>query len=91
MPKETEIKRRKLIRNLILTGLFTTFGAVLAVTASSDDSTKTAPAPMSKAKIFITNNAWDWGYTPKVPKISHIFQIKNMGEDTLRITKVAPS
>ncbi len=72
-------------------GLLTAYCAVFAVTASTDDSTKTAPAPVSKAKIFITNNSWDWGYTPKVPKISHIFQIKNIGEDTLRITRVAPS
>ena len=91
MSEAKDIKTKKFIQNLILAGLLTSFCAVLAVTASSDDSTKTAPVPISKAKIFITNNSWDWGYTPKVPKISHIFQIKNMGGDTLRITNVAPS
>ena len=80
----------RFIRNFILTGLVTVFYILIAI-ASQPDTTKTTNVPVSKAKILIANSSWDWGYTPKGVKLSHIYQIKNMGEDTLRIANVAPS
>ena len=78
---------KKILRNLTLTGLLAV--SYLIVTAQPD-TTKTPLAPASKAKIFIPNSSWDYGYTPKGVKISHIYQIKNIGGDTLRIANVAP-
>ncbi len=78
------------MRNFILTGLLTVSYVAIAI-ASPQDTAKTTAVPVSKAKIFIANSSWDWGYTPKGIKLSHIYQIKNMGEDTLRIANVAPS
>ena len=80
----------RFIRNFILASLLTVSYVVMAI-ASQTDTTKTTNVPVSKAKIFIAGSSWDWGYTPKGVKLSHIYQIKNLGEDTLRIANVAPS
>lgn len=43
---------------------------------------------LSKARIFLPDTRWDFGYLPKGGTVSHIFQVKNIGEDTLIIVKV---
>ncbi len=68
--------------------------AYLVVTAQQDTSKSpvSAPAPPpSKAKILVPNTSWDYGYMPKGIKVSHVFQIQNLGEDTLKISSVRPS
>ena len=43
---------------------------------------------LSAARIQFSEKFWDFGYVPRDMKVSHIFQIKNSGTDTLIITRV---
>jgi len=73
---------------------FSLFLMAYFVVAAQQDTTKVITAPVtppSKTKIFVANTAWDWGYMPKGIKVSHIYKIQNVGEDTLRIASVKPS
>lgn len=45
---------------------------------------------LSKARIFLPDTRWDFGCVPKGGPVSHIFQVKNIGEDTLIIVRVRP-
>jgi len=77
-----------------ITVLFSFLLMTYFVVTAQQDTTKvlTAPTPPpSKAKIFVPNTSWDWGYMPKGIKVSHNYQIKNVGEDTLKIASVKPS
>lgn len=47
--------------------------------------------PRTKAgppKISLSETFWNFGRTPQHSSVSHIFWIKNIGGDTLRIIKV---
>jgi hypothetical protein len=46
----------------------------------------TAAAPL----LVIDQEEFDFGYAPQNSKISHTFQLRNAGDDTLLITKVVP-
>jgi hypothetical protein len=49
--------------------------------------------PRTKAgppRIWLSETFWNFGRTPQQSRISHIFWIKNIGGDTLRIAKVKP-
>jgi hypothetical protein len=39
-------------------------------------------------KIFLPEGEWDFGYIPQGSTVSHLFTIKNIGDDTLQIYKV---
>jgi len=41
-------------------------------------------------RISFSEVSWDFGITPINSRISHVFWIKNIGGDTLRIIKVEP-
>lgn len=41
-------------------------------------------------KMFLPENSFDFGFAPKDSKISHLFWIKSVGEDTLKILSVRP-
>lgn len=43
---------------------------------------------LSRAKISFSETMWDFGYVPKTGRVSHTYQIKNIGQDTLIIVKV---
>jgi hypothetical protein len=43
---------------------------------------------LSRAKISFSETMWDFGYVPKTGRVSHTYQIKNIGPDTLIIVKV---
>jgi uncharacterized cupredoxin-like copper-binding protein len=45
---------------------------------------------LSRARIFLPDTRWDFGYIPQGGSVSHIFQVKNIGEDTLIIIRVRP-
>lgn len=51
-------------------------------------STSAQERELSRAKISFSETIWDFGYVPKGGKVSHTYQIKNLGEDTLIIAKV---
>jgi hypothetical protein len=40
--------------------------------------------------LSISQPVFDFGYAPQHSKISHIFWLKNTGDDTLKILKVVP-
>jgi hypothetical protein len=42
----------------------------------------------SGPKLYLPETMWDFGYVPKTGTVSHTYQIKNIGEDTLIIVKV---
>jgi len=72
---------RRGAKNLIFLGVFF-FGLYVLVLAQNEN--------LSKARIFFPNTRWDFGYVPKGGSVSHIFQVKNIGEDTLIIVRVRP-
>jgi hypothetical protein len=45
---------------------------------------------LSKARIFLPDTRWDFGYIPKGGSVSHVFKVRNIGEDTLIIVRVRP-
>ena len=50
------------------------------------------PQPSTfKAKLFISETEWDFGYVPEEGTATHIFQIKNLGKDSLFIYQVRPT
>jgi hypothetical protein len=50
------------------------------------------PQPNIKAgRLEISQKAWDFGFIPRGAKVTHNFLLKNVGNDTLRITNVRKS
>jgi hypothetical protein len=72
---------RRRAKNLIFWGVFF-FGFYVLVLAQNEN--------LSRARIFLPNTRWDFGYVSKGGSVSHIFQVKNIGEDTLIIVRVRP-
>ena len=68
-------------KSLILLSVFF-FGLHVLVLAQKEK--------LSKARIFLPDTRWDFGYIPQGGSVSHIFQVKNIGEDTLIIVRVRP-
>ena len=68
-------------KSLVLLSVFF-FGLYVLVLAQEEK--------LSKARMFVPDTRWDFGYIPKGGSVSHIFQVKNIGEDTLIIVKVRP-
>jgi len=70
---------------------------IAAPAARAQDSTKAARAPDStkqveirKARIEVPQASFNFGYVPQGSTISHVFWLKSVGLDTLRITDVRP-
>jgi len=61
------------------------FIMITAVSASAQKG------ELSRAKISFSETMWDFGCVPKSGRVSHTYQIKNIGEDTLIIVKVRTS
>ncbi|MBI5868704.1 MAG: hypothetical protein HZB43_10550 [candidate division Zixibacteria bacterium] len=86
------LKNWSLVAVLLAGACATAFGA--------PDSTKATPptgapdtakaAPIRKAKIDVPQTTFNFGYVPQNSSISHVFWVKSVGEDTLRITDVRP-
>ena len=45
---------------------------------------------LAQAKMYIANESFDFGYTPQNCKVSHVFWIKSVGNDSLKIVDVKP-
>jgi hypothetical protein len=73
--------KRLSTKSLILMGVFF-LGLHVLVLAQKEK--------LSKARIFLPDTRWDFGYIPKGGLVSHTFQVKNIGEDTLIIVRVRP-
>ncbi len=48
------------------------------------------PANLSNAKLQLPEEAFDFGYFPNNSKVSHVFQLRSVGEDPLKILRVKP-
>lgn len=44
----------------------------------------------AQSKMYIPYEAFDFGYSPQNSKVSHVFWIKSVGNDTLKIIDVKP-
>ncbi len=67
------------MRLTLVTACLTVFLIVL-LTASA----------MALPKMYLPEEEFDFGYVPQDSKISHVFWIKSVGEDTLRILTIKP-
>jgi len=47
-------------------------------------------ATSAQPKALMPQTTWDFGKVPQGSVVSHSYQIKNIGTDTLRIIKVRP-
>lgn len=45
----------------------------------------------SSGSIFVKENQWDFGHAPQNAKITHRFEVQNVGKDTLFIQKIKPT
>lgn len=45
---------------------------------------------MAVPKMFLPEEKFDFGFVPQDVKISHVFWIKSVGDDSLKILKVKP-
>ncbi len=45
---------------------------------------------MALPKMFLPQEQFNFGYVPQNSKVSHVFWIKSVGEDSLKILKVTP-
>ena len=41
-------------------------------------------------KMLIQDDSFDFGFIPQDSKVSHVFWLKSVGDDTLKILKVTP-
>ena len=41
-------------------------------------------------KMVIPNDSFDFGFIPQDSKVSHVFWIKSVGDDSLKVLKVVP-
>lgn len=45
---------------------------------------------MALPKMYLSQDQFNFGYIPQNSKVSHVFWIKSVGEDSLKILKVVP-
>jgi hypothetical protein len=67
------------------------FAAIAQEVAKKSDAAVITVNPASRARIEIVGDTWDFGSIPKGSIVSHSFMLKNIGQDSLAITKVKPT
>jgi hypothetical protein len=50
----------------------------------------TCSVAMAVSKMYLPVEEFDFGFVPQDSKISHVFWIKSVGDDMLKILKVKP-
>jgi hypothetical protein len=50
-----------------------------------------AEAQKGRGKLFIKENVWDFGHVGQNTRITHVFMIQNVGDDTLFIERIKPT
>lgn len=53
-------------------------------------ATKGIPASTYSGKMQLSEDFFDFGYLPRSSKVSHIFWLKNVGNDSLEIISIKP-
>jgi len=76
-------------KHLILLALIGVAGMALPA-AAQQGTAPPLPAPASQSRLEVPQTSFDFGYVPQGSSISHVFWLKNVGADTLRITDVRP-
>lgn len=64
--------------------------AFWAASAGAQDNAAAPVVGGKLPKITVSAESFDFGRVPQGASIAHAFWIKNVGEDTLRITDVKP-
>lgn len=49
------------------------------------------PVTRSSGKLFIQENAWDFGHVAQDVQVTHRFTIENVGDDTLFLVRIKPT
>ena len=49
-----------------------------------------ASTALAVPKMYLPQESFDFGFAPQDSKISHVFWIKSVGDDSLKILKVKP-
>ncbi|MEZ5359188.1 MAG: hypothetical protein R3F48_10205 [Candidatus Zixiibacteriota bacterium] len=49
-----------------------------------------ASLALAGPKMEIPQDSFDFGYIPQDAKVSHVFWIRSVGDDSLKIVKVTP-
>jgi len=88
--------KRLLISTAFLLLLFS--GIILAGTKAVEDqkpqqaqpANNGIPASTYKGKMQLSGDFFDFGYLPRSSKVSHIFWLKNVGNDSLEIISIKP-
>jgi hypothetical protein len=83
---------------MIVSGFFLALLICIPTLVShAQDTTRQAPPPeikinpASKARISFISDIWDFGSIPKGGVVTHAFNFKNNGTDTLEVTNVKPT
>ena len=50
----------------------------------------TVSQAMATPKMYLPEEKFDFGFSPQDSKISHVFWIKSVGDDSLKILNVKP-
>lgn len=45
----------------------------------------------SRGSLFVKVNTWDFGHVAQDAKVTHRFEVQNVGKDTLFIDKIKPT
>lgn len=88
-PGETMIKRIIIAMTVLLFVAGSTAWAGTNV-SKQGDTPKTTGESNYKGKMELLETDFDFGYVPQDSKVSHIFWLKNIGEDSLEIINVKP-
>jgi hypothetical protein len=61
-----------------------------ALAARAQQPAPATPAQPNQPRLEVPEVAFNFGYVPQGASISHVFWLKSVGADTLRITDVRP-
>lgn len=64
--------------------------AMLALTALAAQAQQRQADLVNQPRLEVPEVAFNFGYVPQGASISHVFWLRNVGGDTLRITDVRP-
>lgn len=60
------------------------------ITSGANQPQRTSEVSSGGPKAYFSETSWDFGRTPLNCGLSHIFWLKNVGTDTLKILSVKP-
>ncbi len=64
---------------------------LLAATIAAQQPPADNPIPPSRAKIYVDEVEFDFGYLPNDAFVGHVYKLHNRGQDSLKILRVKPA